>query len=127
MKEDEKIKGKIIGDMLLSQRTKLNMTLRDVEKVTGISNSYISQIERGLRGIPNFFTLSKLAETYGTTYVDIIRSTSLSAAIRKERMKSYSPDAKYIASEYEKLSPTNKKTLSQFLQFLVQQEKIKES
>ena len=127
MKEEEKIQGEMIGETLLYHRTALKMTLRDVEKATGISNSYISQIERGLRGVPNFITLSKLAKTYGTSYLDILQSTFLSAAIRKERMKSYSPDAQYIASEYEKLSEINQKTLSQFLQYLIQQEKNQES
>ena len=122
MNEDEKRKGEMIGKILQSLRIKLNMTLRDVEKVTGISNSYLSQIERGLRGIPNITTLSKLAETYGTTYIDIISPAFRSVALIK-LLESYTPGATYIAREYEKLSKTNKKTLYKFINFLIQQEK----
>jgi len=125
MNEDEKRKGEMIGKILQSLRIKLNMTLRDVEKVTGISNSYLSQIERGLRGVPNMTTLSKLAETYGTTYIDIISPAFRSVALLKA-LESYTPDATYIAREYDKLSKANKKTLTSFLQFLIQQDKNKE-
>lgn len=122
MKKDEKKQGEMIGKILQSLRVKLNMTLRDVEKETGISNSYISQIERGLRGIPNITTLSKLAETYGSTYIDIISPAFRSVALIK-LLESYTPNATFIAREFEKLSKTNKKTLTSFLQFLLQQEK----
>ena len=125
MNEDEKRKGEMIGKILQSLRIKLNMTLRDVEKVTGISNSYLSQIERGLRGIPNITTLSKLAETYGTTYIDIISPAFRSVALLKA-LESYTPDATYIARKYDKLSKTSKNALTLFLQFLIQQDKNQE-
>ncbi|HEY0639694.1 MAG TPA: helix-turn-helix transcriptional regulator [Pseudonocardiaceae bacterium] len=38
-----------IGDYIRSQRTKAQISLRELAKLAGVSNPYLSQIERGLR------------------------------------------------------------------------------
>ena len=48
-----------------------NMSLREVERKTGISNSYLSQIERGIRGIPTVGYLKRLADVYDISLVKI--------------------------------------------------------
>jgi transcriptional regulator with XRE-family HTH domain len=41
--------GKGIGDYIRVQRTKAKISLRELAKQAGVSNPYLSQIERGLR------------------------------------------------------------------------------
>lgn len=41
--------GRDIGDYIRSQRTKAQISLRELAKLAGVSNPYLSQIERGLR------------------------------------------------------------------------------
>lgn len=43
-------------------RKQKNMTLKDLEERTGYSNSYLSQIENGHKGIPSQETLIKIAK-----------------------------------------------------------------
>lgn len=41
--------GRGIGDYIRTQRTKARISLRELAKQAGVSNPYLSQIERGLR------------------------------------------------------------------------------
>lgn len=59
-KEMEGIKMDSFGTVLKNIRKMKNLSLRDVEKKSGISNSYLSQIEQGKRGIPSIPLLVKL-------------------------------------------------------------------
>lgn len=53
------------GRYLKCLRAELGQTLRDVESQTGISNSYLSQLESGRIGDPSFTTMMRLANHYG--------------------------------------------------------------
>ena len=57
-----------LGAFLASARNKLQMTLRAVEGVTGISNAYLSQLEHGRIKTPAPQNLFKLAELYRVPY-----------------------------------------------------------
>jgi transcriptional regulator with XRE-family HTH domain len=60
-------KGKVgktvetLGDYLKEQRTSAQLTLRQLAEQTGVSNPYLSQIERGLRR-PSAEVLQQLAK-----------------------------------------------------------------
>ncbi len=59
----------------LSQLRKLKgASLRKVEAVTGISNAYLSQLERGLAAQPAPEKLKRLAEFYGVSYEVLLES-----------------------------------------------------
>jgi transcriptional regulator with XRE-family HTH domain len=49
MKKVETVFGRDIGDYIRTQRTKAQISLRELAKLAGVSNPYLSQIERGLR------------------------------------------------------------------------------
>ena len=49
-------------------------SLRDVEEATGISNAYVSQLERGQATGPSPHKLYKLAEFYDTSYEALMRA-----------------------------------------------------
>ena len=50
-----------LGDYLREQRTQARLTLRQLAEQTGVSNPYLSQIERGLRR-PSAEVLQQLAK-----------------------------------------------------------------
>jgi transcriptional regulator with XRE-family HTH domain len=51
-----------LGDYLREQRTEAKLSLRQLAQATGISNPYLSQIERGLRR-PSAEVLQKIAKS----------------------------------------------------------------
>lgn len=57
-----------LGDELRSIRETRGLTLRAVEKLTGISNAYLSQLETGKIEKPSPNYLHKLAEAYNIPY-----------------------------------------------------------
>lgn len=50
------------------------LSLREVEEKTGISNAYLSQLERGEAENPTPQKLQKLAECYDVSYVDLMKA-----------------------------------------------------
>jgi transcriptional regulator with XRE-family HTH domain len=57
-----------LGPFLVEARKKAGLTLRAVEKETGISNAYLSQLEHGKIQVPAPQNLHKLAELYLVPY-----------------------------------------------------------
>lgn len=57
-----------LGDFLRKARAAKELTLRDVEEKTDISNAYLSQIEGAKIKQPSPVTLHKLCELYGAAY-----------------------------------------------------------
>lgn len=60
---DKRIKQKL-GDYLKDCRSLSNMTLREVEDCTGVSNAYLSQLENNKIKKPSANVLYKLASLY---------------------------------------------------------------
>lgn len=109
-----------VGRALKAIRIKRNMSLREVEKLTGVSNSYISQIERGIRGLPTIKILERLLEAYGFSLETILPHFKSPIS---EALSQMAPEVSYIVREYNKLSLKSRQQLTSYLEFLVQQEK----
>ncbi len=60
------------GYFLKSLRDKQRMSLRDVEKESGVSNAYIAQMEKGDRPAPSPDILKKLARAYNVTVRELL-------------------------------------------------------
>ena len=58
-----------LATMLRDCRNEKNLTLREVEAETGISNAYLSQLEGAKIKQPSPQVLHKLCEVYGCSYV----------------------------------------------------------
>jgi transcriptional regulator with XRE-family HTH domain len=114
--------GKQFGSFLKKIRLGRGMSLRQVEKITKISNSYLSQIERGERGVPNFSILKRLAEAYGVKVTDLIENAESQEGNKKAHSGDIAPNVDFLSREYEKLSEGRKQALKDFLLHLVQQE-----
>jgi len=63
----------ILGDRLRQIRKLKGFSLRDVEAKTGISNAYLSQLERGDAKNPSPKKLKSLAGCYDIDYADLLR------------------------------------------------------
>ncbi|MHA2315854.1 MAG: helix-turn-helix domain-containing protein [Candidatus Hermodarchaeia archaeon] len=62
-----------LGKYLKEARRKKNITLRVAERLTGISNAYLSQLENGRISKPSPSILHKLADCYGVSYDRLMR------------------------------------------------------
>ena len=60
------------SQFLKSLRERQRMSLRDVEKESGVSNAYIAQLERGDRPAPSPEILRKLAKPYKVTVRELL-------------------------------------------------------
>lgn len=62
------------GEYLKALREKQRMSLRDVERECGVSNSYLGQIEQGRRPPPHPNILKKLAAFYHVSVYELMRA-----------------------------------------------------
>lgn len=60
------------GPYLRTLRKQNGLTLKQVEKAAHVSNSFLSQVERGLRNPPHPAILNRLAAVYGVTAHDLL-------------------------------------------------------
>ena len=61
-----------LGTALRNLRLKKGVSLRKVESETGVSNPYLSQLERGVVTNPSPNKLLALADYYGASYMDLL-------------------------------------------------------
>ena len=62
-----------IGAKLREIRKKENVSLRDVERLTGVNSGYLSQLERGEVVQPKPAVLHKIAKGYGVPFAQLMR------------------------------------------------------
>ena len=60
------------GEYLRALRIEKRYSLREVEELSGVSNSYLGLIERGQRPIPGADILKKLAPVYDVPVRDLL-------------------------------------------------------
>jgi transcriptional regulator with XRE-family HTH domain len=120
---EEKLK-QAFGEYLRKLRKERGFTLREVENKVNVSNAYLSQLERGERGVPTIRVLSKLAEAYGVSLTSL--TEEMEGIIHKDReeymLNLPSPDSQFVIRSYESLSEGNKEALMKFLQYLLKEE-----
>jgi len=68
---------KAFGSYLKRLRLEKKLSLRQVEKAVGISNSYLYQIERGERNVPKLEILRKMATTYDVSFASLMAAARL--------------------------------------------------
>jgi transcriptional regulator with XRE-family HTH domain len=72
-KEEQCMKNKELPEVLKNLRSAKGLSLRQVEKKTGVSNAYLSQLENGKIKEPSPHILHKLAEIYDTSYNNLMK------------------------------------------------------
>lgn len=120
-----------LGATLKEVREKLNLTLRDVDKATGISSAYISQLENDHVKNPSASVLYNLAEAYGLQMNDLLRAAGIMKGGAADSSllidKSAKPDndaededlAKRIAFYAKNLSNDQQKELIEFIKMKI--------
>jgi transcriptional regulator with XRE-family HTH domain len=101
------------GEFLKKRREELNLTLRDVQDKTGISNAYLSQIENGKVVQPTPSTLEKLAKCYDVPYhrlMDLAGHPIAEGSVKVIQFKT--------AQGVEELSEQEERELLDYLRFI---------
>ncbi len=107
------------GEFMRTLRVGRGLTLRRVEELADVSNAYLSQVERGERGVPNIKVLRRLADAYDVPVSTLIEAAEVSS---KRSTAKTTTIPEFVSRGYEKLSAEKKRTLESFLEHLVEQE-----
>jgi SOS regulatory protein LexA len=91
----------LFGAFLKQLRKNKGLTIRQLEKLSGVSNAYLSQIENGKRGMPNPEILKKIHGPLGVGYDDLMeRAGYISPELRSELL----PETIQTMESYNELS-----------------------
>ena len=88
-KEQAKRGGAAIGDFIREQREQAQVSLRQLARVAGVSNPYLSQIERGLRK-PSADILQQIAKG--------LRISAEQLYVRAGILEAYDGDPQVVAA-----------------------------
>lgn len=109
------------GEELRATREVKNLSLRDVERETGISNAHLSQLETGKIKKPSPHQLHKLATLYGVPYEFFMERAGYLTR-RKEAAEGEPPAPKTLAGaalrSLDDLTPEEEEQLAQYIAFL---------
>lgn len=114
---------KPLAEALKMMRKAKSESLRDVETATGISNAYLSQLERGDASNPTAAMLHKLATHFEVPYEHLL---AWAGQLIPTKQSGRSPlTAAEVALKSAKLSQAEEKEVAQFVQFLVSRRKAR--
>ncbi|GEM50039.1 helix-turn-helix domain-containing protein [Deinococcus cellulosilyticus] len=106
-----------LGEELRKTRKQHGFTLKDVEKETGISNAYLSQLETGKIDRPAPDKLYQLAQMYRINFNDLMVKAG---HIRKRSdLPEDHPQLVGTALSAEKLTPEEEKALLMYLKHIL--------
>lgn len=74
-----------LATTLAGARRRLGLSLREVERRTGIRNAHLSQIETGTIARPEMALLWELAVAYGLDFAELLRLAGYEAAPEGDR------------------------------------------
>lgn len=97
----------MIGDKFKVIREAKNLTLRDVEKETGISNAYLSQLENNKIKSPSYSVIKQLCDFYGikTDMGDMDELTMLVSTMTDIEIANLTLFAKFILNSRKEKKP----------------------
>ena len=93
------------GEYLRTLRAEKRYSLREVEELSGVSNSYLGLIERGQRPIPGADILKKLAPVYDVPVRDLLATAGY---LREEDISLSEDDEVEMAFRYVMNDPRYK-------------------
>jgi transcriptional regulator with XRE-family HTH domain len=103
-----------LGSMLKDARRQLDLSLREVEARTGVSNAYVSQLEGGRIKQPSPQILHKLCELFGCSYTLALQ---LAGYPLPSPSKGPPVNARFLA-RLGKISAEEEQALVEYLEFL---------
>ena len=111
--------GTPLGDLLQKERNKRGLTLREVERRTGIHNAHLSQIEKGAIARPAPNMLFTLAAVYEVPYEKLMQMAGHFTTGRTTR-RSLQGAALHALEE---LSPKEQRQVLDYMQQVVRERK----
>lgn len=66
------MKAKEFGEYIRGLRKAKKLTIRQLEEYSGVSNSYLSQLENGKKEIPSATILKKLSDPLGVAHQELM-------------------------------------------------------
>lgn len=115
------IKGDF-GEKLRQYRNIKGLTLREVEKGTGVSNAYLNQLEQGKVKDPSPHMLHKLATFYGVSYENLLKLAGYIVPTKTLATKKATGVAYSLLAD---LVPEEEEELLRYLEFIRQKKKSK--
>lgn len=103
-----------LGVLLKTARARVELSQRDVERKSGVSNAYLSQIESGKIREPSPNILHKLAELYGIAYAELLQAAGYPLPGGKgKRQSAFRP-----ANSLGRVTAKEERALKEYLEFL---------
>jgi len=103
-----------LGALLKAARARVELSQRDVERESGVSNAYLSQIESGKIQEPSPNILHKLADLYGIAYAELLQAAGYPLPGGKgKRQSAFRP-----ANSLGRVTATEERALKEYLEFL---------
>src|SRR3954468_18049148 len=91
-----------LGVYLRDLRRARRLTLREAEERSGVSNSYLSQVENGHIRQPSPYVLQKLAEAYSVPYEHLmLRAGYIRPEVLPARPESSPPTVQETSAPYD--------------------------
>jgi transcriptional regulator with XRE-family HTH domain len=103
------------GEYFKALRESKQLTLREVERSTDVSNAYLSQLESGKIRQPSPLTLHKLATFYGVQYEIFMEKVGYPMPQREELIKTNTSTVAYRIGE---ISEDEEVELLNYLKFI---------
>ena len=108
-----------LGSFLRKARGDAGLTQRDVERETGVSNAYLSQLESGKVREPSPRILHKLSEAYGVSYADLLAASGYPLPETGKRRRA----AVRSTNRLGPISDKEESALKEYLEFLRSKER----
>src|SRR6266404_643492 len=113
--DENDVAGQSLGEGLRTARELRNLSLREVEEATGISNAYLSQLENDKIKKPSPHFLHKLAAVYDIGYELLMESAGYVKRKNPEGPKTLAGAALFAE---KKLTSQEEEALTEYLAFL---------
>lgn len=107
-----------LGRVLKDLREAKMLSLRDVERERGISNAYLSQLEKDSIEKPSPHILHKLAESYGASYEYLMQKAGYYIPTEQRRGGPKQQIRSFALSALDNLSREEEEALVEYLAFL---------
>jgi transcriptional regulator with XRE-family HTH domain len=112
---------KSLGSTLKKTRELMNLTLKDVEKATKISNAYLSQVENDKIKQPSASVLYKLAAVYKLELNDLLEASGIVKKQEKSEKAVSNEWVKRLAFYTDDLDTEQKEEVLKYIKYVKQQ------
>ncbi len=112
-----------LAEQLRRVRMVKNASLREVEKATGISNAYLSQLESGNATKPSPHILHKLAQFYEVPYTSLMQTAGYLEGAKAAENESSVPTSIQAVLMAAKLTEEETAMVADYIEYLRSRQK----